>query len=144
MNYDYNSQGGQQPPISFGMAPQQSGNGKGYATASLILGIAGIFFACCCFCLYYAAIVFGILSIVMAFLAKSKNGGKMPGKAVAGLVLGIIAIIFFICFIALGALLNSGAFDAALNEFFYEATGMTMEEYMEFYMNELESVPLPE
>lgn len=144
MNYDYNPQGTHQPPINFGMAPQSSGNGKGYATASLILGIVGIFFACCCFCLYYASIVFGILSIVMAFLAKRANGGKMPGKAVAGLVLGIIAIVFFLCFIALGALFNSGAFNAALDEVFYEQYGMSMEEFMESYMGELETGAIPE
>ena len=143
MNYDY-SASSMQPPINFGMAPQRSGGGKGYATASLILGILGIFFACCCCFLYYAAIVFGILSIVMACLAKSKNGGKMPGKAIAGLILGIIAIIFFICIISLSVLFSSGVFNEALDEIFYEQYGMSMEEFMESYMNELDTGAITE
>ncbi|MBQ7346964.1 MAG: hypothetical protein IJW55_03330 [Clostridia bacterium] len=132
--FDYTPQNDQQPPIDFGMTPPQqpTGHAKGYAIASLVLGIAAVVFTCCCFCLYYIAIVLSIISIVMAFLAKRDNGGKMPGKATAGLILAIIGIILFICWIAFEAVLSSGVMDEALDEFFYEMTGMTMEEYLAY------------
>lgn len=141
-NFDYTPQNDQQPPINFDMAPQQpSKNGKGFAIAALVLGIVSLVFICCCCVLYRVAIVPAILAIVMAVLAKRDNGGKMQGMATAGLILAIIAIVLFVCLIAVDVLFAMGTFNEALDEFFYENFGMSMEEYMELYSNG--EVPFP-
>ena len=100
-DFDYKPQS-DLPPINFdfGMEPPKPPkNGKGFATAALILGIVSLLFICCCCVLYRAAIVPAVLAIVMASLSKRDNGGKLTGMAKAGLILGIIA----------NALLSKGA-----------------------------------
>ena len=62
------------------------------AIASLVLGILSFVLICCC----CVSPILSILAIVFAFVAKSKNGGKMPGMATAGLVLGIVFWAVFI------------------------------------------------
>ena len=99
-NYVFGGQNGGFEPINFGNMPQQDNGSKGYATASLVLGILSMVFICILCCFYYAALPCAILSIVFAFVAKKKNGGTMPGKAVAGLILAIIGILLFIVCIA--------------------------------------------
>ena len=59
-----------------------SDDGKGFAIASLVLGIVSIF----CF-----AIITGTLAIVFSRMAKSK--GYQGGMATAGMVLGIIGVV---------------------------------------------------
>ncbi len=123
----------------FGMPPQQpEQNGKKYAIASLCLGIATVFFTCLCCCLYYVAIVTGILAIVMAFVSKSKNGGKMSGMAIAGLILGILGILFFLIMVLCEAFVFTEEFIA---EVFEEAYGMPYEDFMESYMEGMD-VPI--
>ena len=65
--------------------PPQNGNvpGKGAATASLVLGIVGMFFA---------GIILGILGLYYA--AKAKKEGFVGGMRTAGFVLSLLALIF--------------------------------------------------
>ena len=76
--------------------PQKQGNAKGYAIASLCLGLGAVFCTCIFCCIYYIAFVLSIIAIVMAFLSRRDNGGKMSGMAVAGLILGICGLLFFL------------------------------------------------
>ncbi len=118
---------------TFNPAPTPKGHAKGYAVTSLILGIAAIFFCCLCCCFYYPAIILAIVSIVMAFLAKRDNGGKMPGMAIAGLILAIIGILLFIAIFAIETTLSSMTTEelaAMLDPLFEDAYGMSFEEYM--------------
>lgn len=62
------------------MPPQQPA--KGFAVASLVLGIIGVV------CMGW---LWGVLAIIFAAVAKSK--GNKSGMATAGLVLGIIALV---------------------------------------------------
>jgi hypothetical protein len=71
---------GQMPP--YGGGPGYKPPGKGFATASLVLGIIGLVFA---------DMILGILAIIFAVVAKKK--GFSGGIATAGLVLGILASI---------------------------------------------------
>ena len=57
-------------------------HGKGFATASLVLGIVGFVFW---------GYILGPLAVVFAIVAKKK--GFMGGSATAGLVLGIIVTV---------------------------------------------------
>ncbi len=57
--------------------------GKGAATASLVLGIVGMFFA---------GIILGILGLYYA--AKAKREGFVGGIRTAGFVLSLLALIF--------------------------------------------------
>ena len=76
--------------------PPKQGNAKGYAIASLCLGLGAIFCTCILCCFYYLAIFLSIISIVMAFLSRRDNGGRFSGMAVAGLILGICGLLFFL------------------------------------------------
>ena len=113
--------------------PQKpQGHAKGYAITSLILGIASVFCTCVCCCLYYVAILLSIISIVMAFLAKRDNGGKMPGMAVAGLILAIVGLLIFLVMIALEIFLNTIPEDQ-LNQYlrdYFESIGLDYDEFL--------------
>ena len=135
-NFDYIPQNDQSSFQQFnfnGTTPQKpEGHAKGFATASLCLGIASVVCTCLCCCLYYLAFLLSAISIVMAFLAKRDNGGKMPGKAVAGLILAIIGLVLFICFLAFEIILMQipeAQMTAMLDEFFQEYYGMSYEEF---------------
>ena len=65
-------------------APQTKKAVSGYAIASLVTGIIGLFFC---------GIILGILAIVFANIAKKQNGGVKDGMSTAGFVLGIIALV---------------------------------------------------
>lgn len=80
-NADYYDQ--QQPPQS-----------NGYAIAAMILGILSIPLGCC----YGLGIIFSIIAIVMAFLAKKNNGGSFGGMALTGLICACIGILFGVLF----------------------------------------------
>jgi len=102
--------GGQQPYVQ----PQQqneSGSGKGLATASMILGIIGVVFGCCVGAL--SILPGGVaLGLGIAALAKKTDG---RGMAIAGVVMGALAILFALIWIILVA---SGATDAWIEELY--------------------------
>ena len=76
--------------------------GKGFAIASLVLGIASFFFS---------GIICGILAIVFGCMAKKK--GYVGGMAKAGIICGIIgAAVTFI--VLLSAVVMSGIIIASL------------------------------
>jgi len=64
-------------------------NGKGLATASMVMGILGLVF-------FGWGIVYGTLAIVFAVISKKK--GFVGGTATAGLVMGIIGLAFSVLF----------------------------------------------
>ncbi len=106
-----------------------------WAVASLVCGILSLVFICCLSCLLYASPVAAILAIVFAFVARSKNGGRMPGKAIAGLVLGIIALVIFVLLMILVISLFANdmaglreLYDTYLKE---AAGGISFEEFIE-------------
>lgn len=66
-------------------------DGKGFAIASLVLGILSIF----CF-----ALIAGTLAIVFSTMAKSK--GYKGGMATAGMVCGIIGLAFWAIMLVIG------------------------------------------
>ena len=134
--FDYVPQNDGIPPIDFGLTPPQQQpkrKGNGFAIAALVLGIVSVVVSCCCCCLYYLSLVLSIVAIVMAVLAKRENGGKMPGKATAGLILAIIGLVLFLMMVCVEIAFAQGLLDEA----FYDATGMTMEEYMDLFYGEL-------
>lgn len=71
-------------------------NNKGFAIASLVLGIAAIVPGCCC--TVFGMIILGVLAIVFAVLFNKANPSEVPGKgmAKAGFILGIVAIVLAI------------------------------------------------
>lgn len=59
----------------------------GVSIASLVLGIAGILFDCCC----GVGIIFGIIGLILAIVG---NKQQKSGVGTAGLVCSIIALVF--------------------------------------------------
>lgn len=94
-NFDY------QPSNSgsfFDPVPQETEakSGRGYAIASLVLGIVSLFtLCCCCICnAFFIPMITAVLAIVFAILAKNQSTGKkFPGMAIAGLILGIVGLL---------------------------------------------------
>ena len=85
-----------------GYAPQPKKN-NGASVASLILGIVSILSCCCCCSSGLGLAVMGVsalLAIILAFVSKKNNDGKMDAKAIAGLILGIVAIVMLLLFLA--------------------------------------------
>lgn len=80
-------------------APHKSG--RGFAIASMVLGIVAVCLCCCC-CgiLYWVSGLLGVLAIVFAILTKTSTG-KFHGMAIAGLILGILAILLFLMMLSL-------------------------------------------
>jgi hypothetical protein len=86
-------------------APQQSQPSNGKCIASLILGIASILMGCC----YGGGIVFGIIGLVLANLAKKEIEGyeaahgpmqnNSKGMRTAGMVCSIIGIVISVIMI---------------------------------------------
>ena len=104
-NFDYTPQNDQQPfgQYNFPQVPQPpKGSSKGFAVASLCLGIASLCLCCAC---YYLMLPLSILGFIMALLAKRNNGGKMPGMAVAGMILSIVAFVLFVFIIVMEILI---------------------------------------
>lgn len=62
---------------------------RGFAIASMVLGIFSIL--CCCF--NYVALIIAALSIIFAVVSRVRMG-YFDGMAIAGLVLGIIGLVF--------------------------------------------------
>lgn len=65
-------------------------DGKGFAIASLVLGIISLF----CF-----AFICGTLGIIFGFLARSK--GYKGGMSIAGIVCGIVGIVLWVIMLIL-------------------------------------------
>ena len=65
---------------------------------SLVVGILGIIFNCCC---YYVAPVLAIAAIILALVSPKDEYGKRAGLAKAGLICGIVAMVMFIVTIVL-------------------------------------------
>ncbi len=127
--FDY-SQPNEQPPFmpSYDMIPPtEKKSGRGFAIASLCLGIVSLFLCCCCCCGYYAAIITSILAIVFAALSKSTSG-KMSGMAIAGLILGIIGILLFLFFLVMEI---SGIAEQIMIETLEDTYGMPYEDVLE-------------
>lgn len=82
----------------------------GLAIASLVLGILSIVLVCCN---TYAAVIAGIIGIVLSILSK-KNNGK-SGMSTSGLICSIVGIVLGISMIILAliglAVLNQMGFD---------------------------------
>lgn len=113
-SYNYTPQpdfdGGSNAPIH--PSPNPS---KPYAIASLVLGILSVF-CCCC---YYIAGIFAILSIIFTFIARKKNGGKLPKMALVGLIFAIIGLLLFLAMLAFEIYLATIP-QAELEKFLYE------------------------
>lgn len=83
---------------------------------SLVLGIVGLLFSCCC----CAGIPFDIAAIVVGILAKKKN---VPGQgmALAGIILGAVGIVIYIITVIINLATGSGeAFTNSFMEGFQE------------------------
>ena len=106
--------------------PSPQDNAKGYAVASLVLGIASVCvgFLCCCldFIAIVAAGILAVLAIVFAMLAKKRAEGQMPGKAKAGMILGIIGLVLCVLLVLLiiAVLSNIEAIEEFYRELGYE------------------------
>lgn len=90
---------------------------NGMAIASLVLGIAGIPFICCC----YSGTIMGILAVVFGFISRNKiraSGGteKGDGMALAGIITGFVAVGLSILLIVL-SLTNVLSSNEFWNEF---------------------------
>ncbi len=64
---------------------------KGFAIASLVMGILSIVICCC-----GLNIIFGILGIIFYFVQQKDSEGKRPTQATIGLILSIIGLVFAI------------------------------------------------
>lgn len=83
---------------------------------SLVLGIVGLLFSCCC----CAGVPFDIAAIVVGILAKKKN---VPGQgmALAGIILGAVGIVIYIITVIINLATGSGeAFTNSFMEGFQE------------------------
>ena len=103
-NNEFNTQ--EQENVYQNVMEAKSAN-RGFAIASLVLGIASI--VCCC--LSYVGPILAVVAIVFAIVSKSKMG-YFDSLAVAGLVMGIIGVVLGIVSIVFGA-----AFAAYLEEY---------------------------
>lgn len=89
--------------------------GRGFAIASLVLGILSAVGLCCCCTIPAVSAALGVVAIVLAIIY-SQKAGKLDGMALAGLILGIIGIVVALSLMIIVAL-NSDAINAALEEF---------------------------
>ena len=83
---------------------------------SMVLGIVGLIFSCCC-CL---GVPFDIAAIVVGIIAKKKNVPNQ-GMALAGIILGAVAIVIYIITVIINVATGSGeAFSNSFMEGFKE------------------------
>lgn len=127
------------PPV------QDAKSGRGFAIASLVLGIASLFTCCCCcFCdLLIIPLICAILAIVFAFVSKAKSAEKkLAGMAIAGLILGIIGALICLLLIGISLLIT----DTMVEEFWVEYESIIREEMGDEFYEEYfgEVFPIPE
>lgn len=79
--YDYN-----RPPLNPNLMYRQS---SGLAVGSLVLGILGILFACCC----GMGAILGIIGLILAIVDRNRNG-RFESIALGGLITSAVAIVF--------------------------------------------------
>jgi len=81
------------PPVEIVPEAERDKSGKGFALASLILGISSFAVCCCCSVTSVLAVVFSVLA-----LRKMRGRPNAPGKgmAIAGLILGIAGFLIFL------------------------------------------------
>lgn len=93
-------------------------NNKGFAIASLVLGIAAIVPGCCC--TVFGMIILGVLAIVFAILFNKANPTPVPGKgmAKAGFILGIVAIVLAIVLFVASLFMGSFQYSTDFNTMF--------------------------
>lgn len=95
------------------MMPPEQKQSKGFAIASLVLGIVSI--VCCC--LEVVSVVCSILAIVFAVLSR-RQLGEFHGMAIAGLICGIVGLALAVYSIVDGIL--NPVTDAESSEFWEE------------------------
>ena len=78
---------------------------KGFAIASLVMGILSIITCCCTI----TGILFGILGIIFSCVQAKDSEGKKPTPATVGLILSIIGVVIAIISIIFGAVLGSSS-----------------------------------
>ncbi len=88
--------------------PNGSQDKKGFAIASLVLGIVSVVFMC----VWYLGIPAAILGLIFGIIA---NKAKKNGMATAGIVLSIIGLVLVVILIILAAIgLSMGFMDAIM------------------------------
>lgn len=78
---------------------------RGFAIASLVLGILSL--VCCC--ISYAGLVMATLAIIFAIVSRKKMG-YFDSLAIAGLIVGIIGVIFGAFSILVDVIMSSEEF----------------------------------
>ena len=98
---------------------------SGMAAASLVLGIIGILFTCCC----GTGAVLGLIGLILAIVDRKRHG-SFSGIALGGLVTSIIAIVFGVIIFVLGYTIGTDAEFMSLYESMYES--ILLEEGVQF------------
>lgn len=62
---------------------------KGFAIASLVMGIGGILTSCCC----GVGTIFCILGIIFGCVQQKDQNGQKPGMAIAGIIISIVGLL---------------------------------------------------
>lgn len=114
-NNDYNQQQNEAGSYAFQNVIDAKSSNRGFAIASLVLGILSI--VCCC--LTYVGLAMAIMAVVFAIVSRGKMGYFDP-LALTGLILGIIGVVFGISTVVTEILINTGMFDPYLEEFYKE------------------------
>ena len=83
---------------------------KGFAIASLVLGIVSLVTTLCC----CGGFVFSILAIIFGILGKKSSKSSL---ATAGLVMGIIAVVFSIISIIISLVFSATGMDVGIESF---------------------------
>jgi hypothetical protein len=98
-------------PAVFPGASYPASKNNGFATASLVLGIASICFCCCCYGLPFniLGLVFSIIALGQIRNDPERHGGQ--GMAIAGLVLSILSLVLGVLLLIIG--LMSGRWEEA-------------------------------
>lgn len=77
---------------------------KGFAIASLVMGILSILTCCCCI-----GILFGILGIIFYCVQEKDSVGKRPTQATVGLILSIVGLVIGVVGIILGVVMSGSS-----------------------------------
>ena len=97
--YDNGGSDGTNRSYTFQTVMDIKSRNRGFAIASMVLGI----FSILCCCSIYIGLITGILAVTFAIISRVRMG-YFDGMAIAGLVLGIIGLVFTISIIVVDAL----------------------------------------